>query len=139
MGIWMLFDVRLKVRATLLLLCSLFLSACSGSQTGLSLASSDNHLVISDPFLASSLSVDGQKEDISNGVMHIVVPVKNLTNMTLKLEYQFYWYNQQGLELNDSLAWQALTVNAGEVATIAGTAPSADAIQYRIGIRQLNP
>lgn len=125
--------MRLYIISALLLL----LLGCAPTTAGISIDSSNQHVVLSDSDLSQQLQFGDAKANKHQGRLMSSVMVHNLTDSTLPLAYRFYWYDEQGLELNtDQSPWQHIILYGGERRALQGVAINQNAENYRIFIRR---
>ncbi|PSW07294.1 YcfL family protein [Photobacterium lipolyticum] len=121
------------------LLVTLFLAACTTTTSGISIESSNQNVVIGNSSLASRVAVERAIVGDVNGLMKAGVPVTSQVSDDMKLQYRFYWYDAQGLEVDGSDApWRQFVLHGKDTMTLQAVARSPKAKQYRIYIRQAN-
>ncbi|MEM9661618.1 MAG: YcfL family protein [Planctomycetota bacterium] len=61
----------------------------------------------------------------------------NTTGRFAQLQYAFRWYRQDGFEIDSNLSqWRTVGIQPADSARVTGTAPSADAVDFRLVIRR---
>ncbi|MGL5401799.1 MAG: DUF1425 domain-containing protein, partial [Plesiomonas shigelloides] len=71
--------------------------------------------------------------------LRVGIQLQNRQAQPLTLEYRLYWYDAQGIELdNDPTPWQQVTLSAHQVWTTRVTAQEAQATAYRLHVRPLS-
>jgi len=119
------------------LLFALALSACSSATSGISIESSNQNVVIGNSSLASRIAIEKALISEVNGLMKAGVPVSSKVNSDMKLQYRFYWYDAQGLEVEGSNSpWRQFVLHGKDSMTLQAVARNTHATQYRIYIRQ---
>lgn len=124
----------MKYISILSILFVTLISGCSGSAIStISLENSNHHVVIGNTVLANKLQFSHSKTQRNDGYLHASVEVMNKTDVTISLNYHFYWYDTNGLEINHSpSASQTLIIHPHQVLLLQGLAPNTAATQYRI-------
>ncbi|MCD9537097.1 DUF1425 domain-containing protein [Photobacterium carnosum] len=119
------------------ILFATLISGCSGSAIStISLENSNHHVVIGNAVLANKLQFSHSKTERRDGYLHASVEVMNKTDATISLNYHFYWYDVNGLEVNHSPSIsRALILNHNQILLLQALAPSTMATQYRIVVR----
>lgn len=122
------------------LLLPLALAACSSSQTaGISVDSSTQQVVFGDHVLGNRLSVEQISTQNSNGLMRGIVSVTSKFTGDQQLQYRFYWYDDQGLEVDGSDSpWRTFIVRGLDTMSIQSVAMKPEASQFRVQIRTLD-
>lgn len=119
------------------LLLAMALSACSKATSGISIESSNQNVVIGNRLLANSLEIEKALISEVNGLMKAGVPVTSKTNSDMRLQYRFYWYDAQGLEVAGSNSpWRQFVLHGKDSVTLQAVAKNPNATQYRINIRE---
>ncbi|WP_299018208.1 YcfL family protein [uncultured Photobacterium sp.] len=119
------------------LLFALVLSACTTATSGISIESSNQNVVIGNSSLASRLAIEKAAVVNVNGLMKAGVPVTSKINSDMKLQYRFYWYDAQGLEVEGSDSpWRQFVLHGKDSMTLQAVAKKPQATQYRIYIRE---
>ncbi|AZL84604.1 MULTISPECIES: YcfL family protein [Aliivibrio] len=121
------------------LLLPLVLAACSSGQTsGISVDSSTQKVVFGDNVLGGRLSVDQISTQDNNGLVRGIVSLTSKFSGDQQLQYRFYWYDDQGLEVNGSDSpWRTFIVRGLDTMSVQGVAMKPEATQFRIQIRTL--
>ena len=144
--------VILKVVAGVVLAsgCIMFFSGCSTRTAGMegnasSVSTPDpsidlsKFMVMNSRYIANRLEVVDMKSALSGDLMKSNVTLSSKTSSTLKLQYQFAWFNAQGMEINpEGSAWTPLIMYGRETKTIQGMAPNPSAKAFKVRIRDNN-
>lgn len=119
-----------------LLVCAL-LSGCAGRGfSGFEVE--QQSLVLADAVLSQQVAVQSHREGFGPP-LRVGLQLKNRLAQPLTLEYRLYWYDAQGIELdNDPTPWQQVTLSAHQVWTTSITAQEPQARAYRLHVRPLN-
>ncbi|MGF1685766.1 YcfL family protein [Photobacterium japonica] len=127
------------MRRLIILGMVLGLAACADNTSGISIESSNQSVVIGNSHLAQRLSIEEAAVTKVNGLLKAAVPVKSNIDSDLALQYRFYWYDAQGLEVSGSDSpWRHVIIHGQDTMTLQAMARTPEATQYRIYIRKLN-
>lgn len=127
------------MRVLIVLGVVLGLTACSTTTSGISIESSNQSVVIGNTNLANRLSIEKAQVTNVNGLLKAAVPVSSKIDSDLKLQYRFYWYDAQGLEVSGSDSpWRQFVIHGKDTMTLQAVARKPEATQYRIYIRKAN-
>lgn len=127
------------MRVLIVLGVVLGLTACSTTTSGISIESSNQSVVIGNTNLANRLSIEKAQVTNVNGLLKAAVPVSSKIDSDLKLQYRFYWYDAQGLEVSGSDSpWRQFIIHGKDTMTLQAVARKPEATQYRIYIRKAN-
>ena len=75
---------------------------------------------------------------VGDGQLQVVVPVRNLENGELNLEYQYRFLNNQGVQVEETSGWNTLRLpDYGSMAQIQFTSLTAQAANFDLDIRTL--
>ncbi|MCG7497095.1 YcfL family protein [Vibrio sp. Of7-15] len=119
------------------LLLSVLLMGCSAHTTGISVDSDTQKVVFGDNVLGGRLMINKAGSHHINGLMQGIVSMTSRYAGDQNLQYRFYWYDGQGLEINGSDSpWRQLIVHGMDTVSVQEVALSPEATQYRIQIRQ---
>ncbi|KLV04763.1 YcfL protein: an outer membrane lipoprotein that is part of a salvage cluster [Photobacterium aquae] len=125
------------MRFLLVLAVVMGLVGCSATTSGISIESSNQSVVIGNPDLARRLTIEQAAVSSVNGLLKASVPVSSSTDSDLKLQYRFYWYDAQGLEVSGSDSpWRQVVLHGKDRMTLQAVARQSKATQYRIYIRK---
>lgn len=119
------------------LLFALALAGCTSATSGISIESSNQNVVIGNVSLARLVDIEKAMTGEVNGLMKAAVPISSKAHSDLKLQYRFYWYDAQGLEVSGSDSpWRQFVLHGQDTVTLQGIARRPEAKQYRIYIRE---
>lgn len=115
------------------------LMACSSSQTaGISVDSGTQKVLFGDNVLGYRLAVDQINTQYNNGLARGIVAVTSKFSGDQRLQYRFYWYDAQGLEVAGSDSpWRTFIIRGLDTMSIQGVAMKPEATQFRVQIRTL--
>ncbi len=95
-------------------------------------------LVDDDNMLQRSLVIDESSivtTGPANGVpMSVMVPLRSVVSNRMRLQYQFYWRDANGVELRQS-GWKRIEVEPGMQFQAKGSAVTLDAVDWRLEVR----
>lgn len=95
-------------------------------------------LVDDDNLLQKSLVVDSGGIVVTgpdgNVPMAVAVPLRSIVNNRMRLQYQFYWRDANGVELRQS-GWKRFEVEPGMQFQAKGSAATLDAVDWRLEVR----
>ncbi|WP_105903445.1 YcfL family protein [Vibrio gangliei] len=113
------------------------LAGCSSSNTaGLRIDSASQQVLYSDTALDDDLTIDSIDTQANNGNTRGLVKIINNSQDTQNLQYRFYWYDEQGLEVNAKQgAWRQFILRGYESMTLSEVSVNPNATQFRIQIR----
>ncbi|NNM88343.1 MAG: DUF1425 domain-containing protein [Phycisphaerae bacterium] len=74
---------------------------------------------------------------VGDGQLHIVVPLRNLTDHELYLEYQYRFLNAKGVQVEHTSGWNTVRVQAHGMTQIHFTSLTALANDFNVDIRPL--
>jgi hypothetical protein len=70
-----------------------------------------------------------------NGIMHLTVPVRAVTEYDLTVDYRFTYLDESRALVDQPASWQARTLHAGTFEYIQATAPSPRARDFVLDLR----
>ncbi len=119
------------------LLLSIALMGCSSSNTaGISVESKNQQVLFGDNVLGARLVINNAGSSDTNGILKGVVSMTSTYTGDQHLQYRFYWYDKQGLEVNGSdTPWRQFIVRGLDSMSIQGVAIDPNATQFRVQIR----
>lgn len=123
-----------------LITVSLALMGCASSNTaGLRIDGASQTVLFGDNVLAGRLTI----EDIStvdvDGRARGIVRLINQSKGDQYIQYRFYWYDDQGLEVNNKLSpWRQAILRGTEEISISEVSINPNGRQFRVQIRQLD-
>ncbi|KJG11397.1 hypothetical protein UA38_13390 [Photobacterium kishitanii] len=130
----------MKYISALSILLVILVTGCSGiTMPGISLDKGNHQVVIGNTTLASKLKFSHSQTDLRDGYLHASVEVMNKTDAAISLNYRFYWYDANGLEINHPTSISCtLTIKPNQILLLQALAPSTAATQYRIVVHDIN-
>lgn len=114
----------------------LFLSACATQPTGIRMDSANEHVVLSDAQLAQTLSFANANTEVKKDNIEGEVTVTSQVAIDQNIQYRFYWYDLQGLEVdNTNSPWRALLIRGHESVVIQDHPENIKAVNFRVSIK----
>ncbi|MGL5006773.1 MAG: YcfL family protein [Plesiomonas sp.] len=119
----------------LIVLTCVVLSGCTATTSGFKI-DQQQQVVVADADSSHVIKVERIDSTKKNQRLTVQVVIKNQQKTAKLLEYRFYWYNAQGLEIDsDSTLWHTLTVLANEIGRIHAVATDLNAEYFRLYVR----
>ncbi|KII79609.1 YcfL family protein [Vibrio renipiscarius] len=113
--------------------------ACTTNTSGLRIDGDAQKVLFGDSSMSRSLSVDDITTTQVDGHAQGIVSLTSNISSDLDLLYRFYWYNDQGLEVNTKVGnWRRLIIRGKETRSISEVSVNPDATQFRVQIRRNN-
>ena len=118
---------------------TLTLLGCTSSNTaGLRIDGASQTVVFGDNVLAGNISIEDIATTKVDGRARGVVRLANQSRGDQHLQYRFYWYDEQGLEVNTKLGpWRQAILRGSEELSISEVSIHPNGRQFRVQIRQL--
>ncbi|MDW6003676.1 YcfL family protein [Vibrio mangrovi] len=113
---------------------------CTNTHTaGLTVDSEYQRILFGDNVLASEVEVKDISTAEVNDHTRGVVRVKNKTSSDQHIQYRFYWYDEQGLEVNARPGpWRQAIIRGMDEVSLSEVSVSPKAVNFRVQIRELN-
>lgn len=73
-----------------------------------------------------------------NGLLHVAVPTRNLTDNRYTLDYRFVFYDESGMEVTPQMGYQEIVIDPKEQRRLATNAPDGRAVAYRLHVKWAN-
>lgn len=90
------------------------------------------------PELAQLLGFEGGISERRNGLLHVAVPMRNLTNNRYTLDYRFIFYDENGMEVTPHMGYQEIILDPKEQRRPSTIAPDGRAVAYRMHVKWAN-
>lgn len=132
---------RVKVYTALaaMLVAVLALSGCAKNTAGLRIDGESQKVLFGDNVLGNTLQVEDISTTQFDGHTRGVVRLTNQSKGDLLVQYRFYWYDNDGLEVNTKLApWKQAILRGQETTSISEVSVNPDGKQFRVQIRELD-
>ena len=121
-----------------LVVFGLGLSGCSSNSVGISVESATQRVVFGNSQLSSHIQVEDIATIDVGGNTKGIVKIKSLYTGQQHLQYRFYWYDDNGLEVSAKpSAWQQIILRGNDVISLSGVSVSPQGTQFRIQISEL--
>lgn len=93
---------------------------------------------INDPGLANAIELVSLIEsETPAGSRQIQAELFNTTGRFAQIQFAFRWYRQDGFEIDSNLSqWRTIGIQPTDLARVTGTAPTPDAVDFRLAIRR---
>ncbi|MDN2481515.1 YcfL family protein [Vibrio agarivorans] len=113
------------------------LAGCTTPTAGLRIDSKQQNVIFGDNVLGQRLQVNDIITTEVDGRTRGVVTLESFYKGDQNIQYRFYWYDDQGLEVNTKLApWKQMVVRGEEIVTISEVTVNPNGRQFRVQIRQ---
>ncbi|MBY8084516.1 YcfL family protein [Vibrio fluvialis] len=121
------------------LLSALALMGCADNTAGLRVDGSTQRVLIGDNVLAGRLSVEDIATSAFDGHTRGVVRLLSQYSGDQHLQYRFYWYDNEGLEVNTQPGpWKQIIVRGEETVSLSEVSVNPNGTQFRVQIRASN-
>ncbi len=113
------------------------LSGCAENTAGLRVDGLTQKVLFGDKVLGNRLIVDDITTTDVEGHTRGVVALASKYGADQHIQYRFYWYDDNGLEVNTKqAAWKKVIVHGFETLSVSEVSVSPKGKQFRIQIRQ---
>ncbi|OBT13976.1 hypothetical protein A9264_02220 [Vibrio sp. UCD-FRSSP16_10] len=124
-------------KLVLLLVTLVAVAGCSPNTAGLRVDGKSQKVLFGDNVLGSRLIVDEiatvEKNDRARGIVTVSSHYKG----DLRIQYRFYWYDDNGLEVNAKpSAWRQDVIRGLETRSFSEVSINPEGTQFRIQIRE---
>ncbi|WP_375750361.1 YcfL family protein [Vibrio sp. HN007] len=125
-------------KVVLALAAVLAIAGCSGKNTaGLRVEGDTQNVLFGDNVLGNRLSIENIATVDVDGHARGAVTVSSQYSGEQHLQYRFYWYDNDGVEVNSKqAAWKQTIVHGFETITISEVSINPNGKQFRVQIRQ---
>lgn len=139
--------IRKTATITLLTASIAALSACqqpagpeplSGLYDPVPAPANNPQVSLGSPELQQLLGFEGGIVERRNGLLHVAVPMRNLTNNRYTLDYRFIFYDENGMEVGPQMGYQEIILDPKEQRRPATIAPDGRAVAYRMHVKWAN-
>ncbi len=119
------------------LLSAIAVVGCSKNTAGLSVDGSAQTVLFADNVLGGRLVIDDiSTVDVDGHARGVVKLVSNYQG-DQHIQYRFYWYDENGLEVNTKLApWKQTIIRGMESLSISEVSVNPNGKQFRVQIRE---
>lgn len=132
---------------TTVLTTTLFISGCQNVPPVTSGVGSDQiapgqkfekHLQVDNPELGKKLHISDIRSRTNNDLLEINVSLTSTYKKTLKLQYQFAWFDKDGFVIEAGKSpWQPLDLHGMQTETVPGLAPNNKVTSFSIYVREV--
>ncbi len=113
------------------------LTGCADNTAGLNIDGLSQKVIFADNVLGSRLNIDNIATTQVDGRARAVVQLSSQYKGDQNIQYRFYWYDDQGLEVNTKLApWRQTIVRGFESFSISEVSVNPNGTQFRVTIRE---
>ncbi|MCZ4293677.1 YcfL family protein [Vibrio sinaloensis] len=118
---------------------ALTLLGCAENTAGLRIDGASQTVLFGDNVLAGRLTIDDISTTQVDGRARGVVRLISQYSGDQYVQYRFYWYDDQGLEVNNKQGpWRQAVIRGTEEISISEVSVNPNGTQFRVQIRQLN-
>ncbi|MGL4830068.1 MAG: YcfL family protein [Vibrio sp.] len=123
----------------LVVLTGLLLMGCSTNTAGLRVDGASQQVLFNDSALSKSLSIEDIATTTVDGHTRGVVRLQSNQKSDLNVQYRFYWYDNDGLEVNTKLSpWKTIILRGMETVSLTEVSVNPNGKQFRVQIREIN-
>lgn len=110
---------------------------CSSSKTaGIKIEGQNQTVLYGDEKMGNKFSIDDISTVDTNGHPRAVVKLSNKTSVDQTIQYRFYWYDEQGLEVNTKQApWRRAILRGDETITLSEVSVNPNGKDFRVQLR----
>ncbi|MFM2590373.1 YcfL family protein [Vibrio sp. TBV020] len=121
------------------LMTALALLGCADNTAGLRIDGASQTVIFGDNVLAGRLKIEDIATSEVDGRARGVVRLVSQYSGDQYVQYRFYWYDDQGLEVNTKLSpWKQAIVRGTEEIALSEVSINPNGTQFRVQIRQLD-
>lgn len=118
-------------------LAAIFLLGCAENTAGLRIDGASQQILFGDKVLGTRLQIEDIVTTEVDGRTRGVVSFSSQYQGDQRIQYRFYWYDEQGLEVNTKLGpWRQTIVRGQEAFSISEVSTNPNGTQFRVQIRQ---
>jgi uncharacterized protein YcfL len=111
---------------------------CTSNTSGLKIEGASQRVIYGDNVLAGRLSIEDIATTTADGRTRGVVRLLSKYKGNQSIQYRFYWYDDQGLEVNTKRGpWRQLIIHGTEEVSISEVSINPNGREFRVQIRQL--
>ncbi|CAH0525551.1 YcfL family protein [Vibrio hippocampi] len=114
------------------------LAGCTNNYSaGVSVEGQTQSVFYGDEYLGAQFDVKNIRTLDRHGHARGVVELTNTSDFNQSIQYRFYWYDQQGLEVNTKQApWKRQIFRGGETLTLSEVSISPEGKEFRMQLRE---
>ncbi|NIY81548.1 YcfL family protein [Vibrio hepatarius] len=118
-------------------LTALTLLGCADNTAGLRIDGATQTVLFGDNVLAGRLKIDDISTNDVDGRARGLVRLESQYKGDQAIQYRFYWYDDEGLEVNTKLGpWRQAIVRGMETIVISEVSVNPKGTQFRVQIRE---
>jgi uncharacterized protein YcfL len=96
------------------------------------------HLQVHNPDLGKKLHISDIRSRTNNDLLEINLSLTSTDKKTLKLQYQFTWFDKDGFVIEAGKSpWQPLDLHGMQTATVPGLAPTNHVASFSLYVREV--
>lgn len=96
------------------------------------------HLQVHNSELGNKLHISDIRSRTSNDLLEINLSLTSTYKKTLKLQYQFAWFDKDGFVIEAGKSpWQPVDLHGMQTATVPGLAPTAQVVSFSLYVREV--
>ena len=120
-------------------IAALTMAGCASNTAGLRIDGASQTVLFGDNVLAGRLKIEDIATTQVDGRTRGVVRLVSQYQGDQAIQYRFYWYDDQGLEVNTKLGpWRQAIVRGTESIAISEVSLNPNGTQFRVQIRENN-
>ncbi|CAK4068539.1 YcfL family protein [Vibrio sp. 16] len=120
-------------------IAALAMAGCASNTAGLRIDGASQTVLFGDNVLAGRLKIEDIATTQVDGRARGVVRLVSQYQGDQAIQYRFYWYDDQGLEVNTKLGpWRQAIVRGTESIAISEVSLNPNGTQFRVQIRENN-
>lgn len=121
------------------LVLAMALVGCSKNTAGLRVDGQSQNVMFGDNVLGGRLAIENIATIDSDGHARGVVTLASQYTGDQNIQYRFYWYDDDGLEVNSKqAAWKQTVIRGFETLSISEVSINPNGKQFRVQIREAN-
>ena len=98
----------------------------------------EQHLQVHNPELGKKLHISDIRSRTNNDLLEINLSLTSSYKKTLKLQYQFTWFDIDGFVIEAGKSpWQPLDLHGMQTATVPGLAPTTQVASFSLYVREV--
>jgi uncharacterized protein YcfL len=98
----------------------------------------EKHLQVHNPELGTKLHISDIRSRTNNDLLEINLSLTSTYKKTLKLQYQFTWFDADGFVIEAGKSpWQPLDLHGMQTATVPGLAPTTHVASFSLYVREV--
>ncbi|MCJ2377962.1 YcfL family protein [Vibrio sp. ZSDZ34] len=116
------------------------ITGCAQPKTsGIKVEGQTQTVLFGDERMGKEISIEDISTIDTNGHARAIVKLANTTSTDKTLQYRFYWYDKQGLEVNTKQApWKRLILRGDETISISEVSVNPNGKDFRLQMRAAN-